>query len=128
MTDSQATSLRFVDLSDTVWDKKGIDYLVQALNCTRIRAPPTANGHDPPVSDTATSGEEVEAGAATDKSATDSAPLSYGSLVPPAPLLKAGEDEAKPAAVQSLRMDGCGLKANVLETFGQPSVLLPMVS
>ena len=113
--------MRFVDLSDTVWDKKGIDYLVQALNCTRIRASPITNGHDPPGSETATAGEEAVADTATSKpkATNDSAGLSYGSFVPPAPLLKAGEDEAKPAAVQSLRMDGCGLKANVLETFGQ---------
>lgn len=44
---------------------------------------------------------------------------SYGSFIPPAPLLKEAENEATPAAVQSLRMDGCLLRANVLEALGK---------
>ena len=43
----------------------------------------------------------------------------YGSFILPAPLLREADDEAKPASIQSLRMDGCALKANVLESLGQ---------
>lgn len=42
----------------------------------------------------------------------------YGSFVPPAPLLRELDDDTQHASVQSLRMDGCGLKANVLESLG----------
>lgn len=43
----------------------------------------------------------------------------YGSFILPAPLLKDGENDGGAAAVQTLRMDGCGLKANVLESLGK---------
>jgi protein phosphatase 1 regulatory subunit 37 len=44
----------------------------------------------------------------------------YGWYIPPAPLLKEHDDETSaPAAVQTLRMDGCGLRPAVLETLGE---------
>ena len=42
----------------------------------------------------------------------------YGSFLPPAPLLRSGEDSGKPSEVQTLRMDGCNLRHNVLEVLG----------
>ena len=124
---SQAQSLRYIDLSDTVWDKKAVDCLVQALNCAPI--PTTSslglsnslNEHpkatdpkdllDPPPDP---STREVE-----DATPAGTPDGYYGSFVPPAPLLKDGDRDGWPAAVQTLRMDGCGLKANVLESLGQ---------
>ena len=46
---------------------------------------------------------------------------SYGSFILPAPLLKEADGEDRPAAVQTLRMDGCGLKTMVLESLGGSS-------
>lgn len=123
--------MRFVDLSDTSWDKRGIDYLVQALTCAQVRPLPlpdkegngTVDGNTPSQSpeDITTplpseSVDEKEADLPDDpKEERDS----YGSFIPRAPLLKEAEDEARPAAVQSLRMDGCMLRANVLEALGE---------
>lgn len=43
----------------------------------------------------------------------------YGQFVPSAPLLKEKDGPELPAALQTLRMDGCGLRANVLEALGR---------
>lgn len=128
---AQARSLRFVDLSDTVWDKKAIDYLVQALNCTHVRPPPVPEkdhiagqeeGEAPPAGQEASTQEGQANAEQGEREASAQAELSsqpsYGSFVPPAPLLREMEDETKPAAVQSLRMDGCGLRAHILEALG----------
>ena len=49
----------------------------------------------------------------------------YGSFIPSAPLLKHDLDKEDLAAVQTLRMDGCGLRANVLETLGKSIGIQP---
>ena len=135
----QARSLRFVDLSDTTWDKKGIDYLVQALNCVRVRSPPVPekepiaregepegdNGKEhaseQAIEDTSRPVDKAAPSAlkSDDSTVIEEESTAYGSFMPPAPLLKEVEDEARPAAVQSLRMDGCALRANVMEALGE---------
>jgi len=134
LADHQAKSLRFVDLSDTAWDRKGIDYLVQALNGARIKPPPvpdkdgmSINGTDAGANDTSDVVEVKQTEEAPDEEGEKiNEHSAYGSFIPPAPLLREADDETRPAAVQSLRMDGCGLKANVLESLGQcfPSVIV----
>lgn len=47
---------------------------------------------------------------------------SYGSFGRYAPYLKEAEGSDAPSAVQTLRMDGCNLRAFVLEAFGQSSL------
>ncbi|WVQ98412.1 hypothetical protein IAU59_005535 [Kwoniella sp. CBS 9459] len=124
----RARSLRYIDLSDTVWDKKGVEYLVQALTCTQVRAPPI-------VADTVQSPDSTIVSPETEKSEEEAVTENadepqgkekkevkkdaYGSFIPPAPLLKEADESRTPAAVQTLRMDGCGLKAAVLETLAQ---------
>ncbi|RSH95673.1 hypothetical protein EHS25_000765 [Saitozyma podzolica] len=126
----KARSLRYIDLSDTTWDKKAIEYLVQALTCSHIRpvlppkdagsAPaviPDDAGHtrDPPEADA-----DVEAMGTGTGTGTGTGEDAYGWYIPPAPLLKEHDDETNaPAAVQTLRMDGCGLRPAVLETLAQ---------
>ncbi|OCF44763.1 hypothetical protein I317_01453 [Kwoniella heveanensis CBS 569] len=130
----RARSLRYIDLSDTTWDKKGVEYLVQALTCTQIRAPshPSTAGADSTYSADSTvavspENEKSESEAVSSRRGVgEDAGQSekelkdaYGSFIPPAPLLKETDESRTPAAVQTLRMDGCGLKAAVLETLAQ---------
>ncbi|OCF72201.1 hypothetical protein I204_07466 [Kwoniella mangroviensis CBS 8886] len=117
----RARSLRYIDLSETTWDKKGIEYLVQALTSAQIKAPPE-NGvsPDPSQFDPSQIAENELAGSRhengdVEKPSTDA----YGSFIPPAPLLKENNQSSTPAAVQTLRLDGCGLRANVMETLAQ---------
>ncbi|KAK8870050.1 hypothetical protein IAR55_000620 [Kwoniella newhampshirensis] len=131
----RARSLKFVDLSDTTWDKKGVEYLVQALNRTHVQPHPVQStsasqvtspdpSHNPPPpppskdENEKNSAEPTDAngGAEGEEKACEDA---YGSFIPPAPLLKENDLTSTPAAVQTIRMDGCGLKANVLETLAQ---------
>jgi protein phosphatase 1 regulatory subunit 37 len=49
---------------------------------------------------------------------------SYGSFGRYAPYLKEAEGSDAPSAVQTLRMDGCNLRAFVLEALGQSAPLL----
>ncbi|WVF72536.1 hypothetical protein IAT40_007353 [Kwoniella sp. CBS 6097] len=127
----RARSLKYIDLSDTVWDKKGIEYLVQALTCAQVRAPPAISSESTYRANLSTGSPELE----SEKSMGTEAALdgkgqgeqekeeeardAYGSFIPPAPLLKEADESRTPAAVQTLRMDGCGLKAAVLETLAQ---------
>jgi protein phosphatase 1 regulatory subunit 37 len=63
-------------------------------------------------SDPEAKGEEVEERKA-----------SYGSFGRYAPYLKEAEGSDAPSAVQTLRMDGCNLRAFVLEALGQSAPL-----
>ncbi|WVQ77942.1 hypothetical protein IAT38_000022 [Cryptococcus sp. DSM 104549] len=115
----KAHSLKYVDLSDTVWDKKGVEYLVQALNCTHVRPPPVEPSAEP-TQDVPPPGQDGEAsgegeGESREKPREDA----YGAFIPLAPLLKERDQTSTPAAVQTIRMDGCGLRAAVLETLAQ---------
>lgn len=120
---TQARSLRFLDLSDTLWDKKGIDYLVQALTCTPV-APPSAS-----VSSMSTtqsnfhvdSIEKVDSPVEDDFHTEDERQRT--SYVRPAPLLKESEGPEAPTALQTLRMDGCAFRANVLEALGEHRIV-----
>lgn len=58
---------------------------------------------------------EVEAGGCEEEGAL---PNCYGSFVPHAPLLKDSED-LRAAGLQTLRMDGCTLRASLLEPLGK---------
>lgn len=106
--------MRYIDLSDTTWDRKGVEYLVQALNWTTI-TPPSAGV--PVSSSEAVKGEEAETVAEKDKE-VDGRRDCYGSFGRYAPYLKEAEAFDAPSAVQTLRMDGCALRANVLEALG----------
>ncbi|WWC69798.1 uncharacterized protein I206_103741 [Kwoniella pini CBS 10737] len=123
----RARSLRYIDLSETTWDKKSIEYLVQALTSTQIKA--TESTPNTGVSSDASAQLDVDHDAkviahhmANSIDAADAKRTSkdaYGSFIPPAPLLKEHEESSTPAAVQTLRLDGCALRANVLETLAQ---------
>lgn len=114
MKDDQARSLKSLNLSDTVWDKKGIEYLVQALNVNHAEA------HSPKPSTGNQEGDtsihkilpiREHQGETVDNS-------SYGSFILPAPLLKQADEVDMPAAIQTLRMDACGFRATTLEPLG----------
>ncbi|CAD6576198.1 MAG: hypothetical protein TREMPRED_001605, partial [Tremellales sp. Tagirdzhanova-0007] len=123
----RAQSLRFIDLSDTSWDKKGVEFFVQGLNCalfdsTALHEPSSPmNGHsvhtdrkhlsDTTLGMSSTSADDAELNGKQDDH--------YGSFILPAPLLRDLDGDNQAAAVQTLRMDGCGLKATVLETLAQ---------
>lgn len=92
------------------------------MTCSHIRPvlPPKDNGPVPAVisDDTqhAHDAPESEPEAEGEGTGEDA----YGWYIPPAPLLKEHDDETSaPAAVQTLRMDGCGLRPAVLETLGE---------
>lgn len=133
LTLKQARLLRFVDLSDTNWDKRSMEYLVRALTCSAVR--PSAAGSD--TSPTSTSHPDrmpdQEVDDIPDKASSDATqpeaedgdeeadmpPSGYGSFVPPAPLLRDHEETSLPTAVQTLRMDGCSLRNAALELLGK---------
>lgn len=97
---SQARSLKSLDLSETTWDRKGVDYLVQALSSA-------------PVQNHAVVSAESE----TDGDSTDDGKKSpYRLILPPTPMLMNVEDiDSSPAAVQTLRMDNCNFRSSALE-------------
>jgi protein phosphatase 1 regulatory subunit 37 len=112
--------LKYIDLSDTVWDRKGVEYLVQALNWTVV-TPSSAS------MSTSTSGavpepevkDEVDEPKPEKEEEVEERKASYGSFGRYAPYLKEAEGSDAPSAVQTLRMDGCNLRAFVLEALGQ---------
>lgn len=118
----QARSLRYIDLSDTNWDKRAIDYLGQALTAAAVTATTDKDaGGVEEKEDGDVNGDEEDGEANGHRLAN-----AYGSFIPPAPLLREGEEAeaGKPSAVQTLRMDGCGLRANVLESLGTSGYLI----
>ncbi|WWC85158.1 uncharacterized protein L201_000015 [Kwoniella dendrophila CBS 6074] len=121
----RARSLRYIDLSDTTWDKKGIEYLVQALTSSRIKPlESTPNLGASPDPSTQPEGQDKLENGLDDaqQESNESEKISinaYGSFIPPAPLLKENDENRTPAAVQTLRLDGCALRANVMETLAQ---------
>ena len=139
LTDPQARTLRFLDLSDTLWDRKGIEYLVQVLNTTPIRLPNTDMARvesdgvlDPSLSekpfptthppfDQGPLVTPTRAAAIPEKpisigpDAAEALSSAYGSFIPPAPLLKDSGTDPPASALQTLRMDGCGLRPATLE-------------
>lgn len=127
--------LRYVDLSDTNWDKRSMEYLVQALSGSAIRplsgspeTSPNAAGHAGSVPDQempekgSVSEDEDEKECDEDDSFGDKS-SAYGSFVPPAPLLR-DEDDRLPSTVQTLRMEGCSLRNAALELLGMSEPLL----
>ena len=134
---AQARSLRYLDVSETNWDRKGVEYLVQALNTPRqppnlppetpskaqkllgLRdrsrsEPPNLTSDVTPFSSDDSDAEDEAASILTSEADTISV---YGSFIPPAPLLKSSEEDV-PASLQTLRMDGCVFRSNVLEALG----------
>ena len=97
-----------------------MEYLVQALNWTVV-TPSSASmssstsgpAPEPEVKD------EVEAPEPEREEAVEERKASYGSFGRYAPYLKEAEGSDAPSAVQTLRMDGCNLRAFVLEALGQ---------
>lgn len=108
-------------MSDTVWDRKGVEYLVQALNWTVVTPSsasmsPLDSGPAPePEAKDEVEGPESE----TKEEKVEERKASYGSFGRYAPYLKEAEGSDAPSAVQTLRMDGCNLRAFVLEALGQ---------
>jgi protein phosphatase 1 regulatory subunit 37 len=109
-------------------DKKSAEYLVQALNSTPVHPLLSAKSRlagagEAPLPDTPTemrTTAEGEKGKDETEEADDGPRLSrYSSCVPSAPLLREDEGQDLPAAVQTLRMDGCGLRVTVLESLGE---------
>ncbi|WWC61497.1 uncharacterized protein I303_104081 [Kwoniella dejecticola CBS 10117] len=122
----RARSLKYIDLSDTTWDKKSVEYLVQALTSTQIKAQEATPkiGFSPDSASQLDSAIETKDGVqdgtvGEDGGAEKTSKDAYGSFIPPAPLLKEHEENSTPAAVQTLRLDGCGLRANVMEIVAQ---------
>ncbi|GMK55777.1 hypothetical protein CspeluHIS016_0208330 [Cutaneotrichosporon spelunceum] len=99
----RARSLKFIDLSDTSWDKRGMEFLVQAFNSSEAPGERRQNGSRAP---TPQLGEEA--------SESDSH-NQYGPFLPSAPLLKDVDMDALPSAVQSLRLDNCYMRSGVLD-------------
>jgi len=112
--------LKYIDLSDTVWDRKGVEYLVQALNWTVVT--PSSASMSTPTSGPAPEPEikeEAEEPELVWEEEVEERKASYGSFGRYAPYLKEAEGSDAPSAVQTLRMDGCNLRAFVLEALGQ---------
>ncbi|BEI92903.1 uncharacterized protein CcaverHIS019_0505310 [Cutaneotrichosporon cavernicola] len=99
----RARSLKFIDLSETSWDKRGIDYLVQAFNSSEAPGERGPNGSRAP---TPQPGEEAPGGDPRNQ---------YGPFLATAPLLKDVDVDALPSAVQSLRLDNCYMRSGVLD-------------
>lgn len=114
-----------------MWDKKGVEYLVEALNCASLRStssvglPNSTAGLPSTLTTKQTFNPtpevpDIPPGKLEDDRLNGESDDFYGSFLPPAPLLKEGDGGGCAAAVQTLRMDGCGLKTTVLETLGVP--------
>jgi protein phosphatase 1 regulatory subunit 37 len=117
--------LKYIDLSDTVWDRKGVEYLVQALNWTVVT--PSSASMSTPTSGAVPEPEvkdEVDEPEPEKEEEVEERKASYGSFGRYAPYLKEAEGSDAPSAVQTLRMDGCNLRAFVLEALGQFAHLL----
>ncbi|KLT45309.1 RNI-like protein [Cutaneotrichosporon oleaginosum] len=99
----RARSLKYIDLSETSWDKRGIDYLVQAFNSSEVQGDRKPNESRAPTPQ-------------PDEETTESdTPNQYGPFLPPAPLLKDVDVDVLPSAVLSLRLDNCYMRSGVLD-------------
>ena len=104
-------------MSDTVWDRKGVEYLVQALNWTVVTPSSAPITVGPDISKDGSAEKEKEK--ERPDTEVEERKQSYGSFGRYAPYLKEAEGSDAPSAVQTLRMDGCNLRALVLEALGQ---------
>jgi hypothetical protein len=97
-----------------------VEYLVQALNWTVV-TPSSASMTPTPASGSTVMPETPnEAGdKAEPEDQLEERKASYGSFGRYAPYLKEAEGSDAPSAVQTLRMDGCNLRAFVLEALGK---------
>jgi hypothetical protein len=104
-----------------------MEYFVQAFSTTTA-SPQTALAGMPiapatretvSTADIASSGDIPRPSLDIDAQKQEESVDAYGSFLPPAPLLRNGEESGKPAAVQTLRMDECNLRHNVLEVLGE---------
>lgn len=92
---------------------------MQALNSTRVQTLPSETVSLSPSADKDLPSPPCETLANGQTPDEKMARIdSYGSFLPPAPLLKEAEEIERPAALQTLRMDGCGLRAGTLEALG----------
>lgn len=107
--------MRYLNLSDTVWDKKGIDHLVQALNYGPPNISSTGLEEDNQREGPAHHDAEPEQESEKDPEKRGV----YGSFILPAPLLKQEAEREEATAIQTLRMDGCGLRVATLEPLGE---------
>ncbi|KAL1407472.1 hypothetical protein Q8F55_006905 [Vanrija albida] len=107
----RARSIKFVDLSDTTWDRKSIEYLVYALNSAPVQSPPLEMPHRP---DAPAEGDQADT-ANGSAEATQDPSTRYGMFLPSTPFLKDDGTQTQPAAVQSLRLDGCNLRSGTLD-------------
>ncbi|RXK36032.1 hypothetical protein M231_06680 [Tremella mesenterica] len=114
----KARSLQAVNLSDTTWDRKSVEGLLQALHCTSPSTKSEAQVPDPsmPKDLSHTSDPPDKKEGEIPESPDEN---HYGTFIPPAPLLKDVEETDLPAAVQTLRLDGCGLRGATLEALAQ---------
>lgn len=101
-------------------DRKSAEYIAQSLNCTQIHTPTTAKSSSPHSSSN-DDPEHDEPGTGSNRDEENERRSRYSSCVPSAPLLRDEEEGGVdlPAAVQTLRMDGCGLRMAVLESLGE---------
>jgi hypothetical protein len=86
------------------------------MTCSQIRPPPaTIESEVSSTEDTKQASNLPDAHEVVEEGGEDA----YGAFIPPAPLLKEQDVPSTPASVQTLRMDGCGLKPAILETLGK---------
>ncbi|ORX39593.1 hypothetical protein BD324DRAFT_654814 [Kockovaella imperatae] len=129
----RAHALRYLDLSETNWDRKGVEYLSQALNAHRsaasqlpLETPDKAQrvlgmrerARSEPVNATILLDDAASLSESESVVAAEAASV-YGSFMPPAPLLKSSGGYEGPSSLQTLRMDGCGFRGAVLEALAQ---------
>ena len=98
-----------------------MEYLVQALNWTVV-TPSSAtmsSSTSGPASESEIKEEAEQPEPEKEEEEVEERKASYGSFGRYAPYLKEAEGSDAPSAVQTLRMDGCNLRAFVLEALGQ---------
>jgi protein phosphatase 1 regulatory subunit 37 len=98
-----------------------VEYLVQALNWT-VATPSSAalsSSASGPAPEPEVKDEVEEPEPEKEEEQVEERKASYGSFGRYAPYLKEAEGSDAPSAVQTLRMDGCNLRAFVLEALGE---------
>jgi hypothetical protein len=102
-----------------------VEYLVQALNWTVVTpssasmAPTPASGSTVMPETPNEAEDKAEPEDQVEEPEVEERKASYGSFGRYAPYLKEAEGSDAPSAVQTLRMDGCNLRAFVLEALGK---------